>query len=166
MVNAYFNPPANEVRTVVNVMIKVSDLFVQIVFPAGIMRPPFFSQSWCVVVYRGCRLNFHLFPRPAYMSYGAFGMVASHELTVGPVSSRYPLVSNCSTSQHAFDSSGRLYNENGKLEEWWTEETSEGFNDRQKCIVNQYSKYTIDDGKGGKAHVNVSPNSSPLPPDD
>jgi len=102
MVNAYFNPPANE-----------------IVFPAGIMRPPFFSRTW-----------------PAYMNYGAFGMVAAHELT------------------HAFDSSGRLYNENGKLEEWWTEETSEGFNERQKCISKQYSKYTIDDGKGGKVHVN------------
>lgn len=60
--------------------------------------------------------------------------------------------------QHAFDSSGRLYNENGKLEEWWTEETSEAFNEKQQCISKQYSKYTIDDGKGGKAHVNVCPN--------
>ena len=50
-----------------------------------------------------------------------------------------------------------MYNENGKLEEWWTEETSEGFNKRQKCISKQYSKYTIDDGKGGKVHVNVCP---------
>ena len=48
MVNAYFNPPANE-----------------IVFPAGILQPPFFSQSW-----------------PGYMSYGSFGQVAAHELTV------------------------------------------------------------------------------------
>jgi len=102
MVNAYFNPPANE-----------------IVFPAGILRPPFFSQEW-----------------PAYLSYGSFGMVAAHELT------------------HAFDSSGRLYNQDGKLEEWWTNTTSEGFNERQKCIAEQYSKYTVDDGKGGKVHVN------------
>ena len=86
-VNAYYNPPANE-----------------LVFPAGIMRPPFFSLSW-----------------PSYLQYGAFGMVASHELT------------------HAFDSSGRMYNQDGKLEEWWTNKTSEGFNVRQKCIVDQYS---------------------------
>lgn len=52
-----------------------------------------------------------------------------------------------------------MYNENGKLEEWWTKETSEGFDERQKCISKQYSKYTIDDGKGGKAYVNVCPNS-------
>ncbi|KAG6832683.1 hypothetical protein H0H92_012255 [Tricholoma furcatifolium] len=102
MVNAYFNPPANE-----------------IVFPAGILQPPFFDASW-----------------PSYISYGAFGHVAAHELT------------------HAFDSAGRLYNQEGKLEEWWTNSTSEGFNIKQKCIVDQYSAYTIDDGKGGKVHVN------------
>ncbi|KAI0363474.1 Metalloprotease [Pilatotrama ljubarskyi] len=102
MVNAYFNPPANE-----------------IVFPAGILQPPFFSQDW-----------------PGYMSYGSFGQVAAHELT------------------HAFDSAGRLYNQEGKLEQWWTNKTSAGFNERQKCIVEQYSNYTIDDGKGGKIHVN------------
>ncbi|KAF8905965.1 hypothetical protein CPB84DRAFT_536278 [Gymnopilus junonius] len=95
-VNAYFNPPANE-----------------IVFPAGILRPPFFSQEW-----------------PAYISYGSFGHVAAHELT------------------HAFDSAGRLYNQEGKLEQWWTNSTSEGFKVKQSCIVEQYSSYYIDDGKG------------------
>ncbi|TRM62696.1 hypothetical protein BD626DRAFT_498158 [Schizophyllum amplum] len=102
MVNAYFNPPANE-----------------IVFPAGILQPPFFSHDW-----------------PSYLAYGAFGHVAAHELT------------------HAFDSSGRLYNQEGKLEQWWTNETSAGFDRKQECIVKQYAEYTIDDGKGGKVHVN------------
>ncbi|KAK4687038.1 hypothetical protein P7C73_g3073, partial [Tremellales sp. Uapishka_1] len=46
-VNAYYSPPDGE-----------------IVFPAGIMQPPFFSGSW-----------------PSYMNYGAFGSVAAHELT-------------------------------------------------------------------------------------
>ncbi|PCH38139.1 zincin [Wolfiporia cocos MD-104 SS10] len=101
-VNAYFNPPANE-----------------IVFPAGIMQPPFFSRTW-----------------PGYMYYGSFGQVAAHELT------------------HAFDSAGRLYNQDGKLEEWWSDVTSKGFKVRQDCIVEQYSSYTIDDGKGGKIRVN------------
>ncbi|KAH7929791.1 zincin [Leucogyrophana mollusca] len=112
-VNAYYNPPGNE-----------------IVFPAGILQPPFFSQNW-----------------PGYLSYGSFGMVAAHELT------------------HAFDSSGRLYNQQGKLEEWWTPETSEGYQVKQDCIVRQYSckyllpftsdmAYTVDDGKGGVVHVN------------
>ncbi|KIY47093.1 endothelin-converting enzyme 1 [Fistulina hepatica ATCC 64428] len=101
-VNAYYNPPANE-----------------IVFPAGILQPPFFSKDW-----------------PGYLTYGAFGHVASHELT------------------HAFDSAGRLYNPEGKLEQWWTNETSAGFQVKQDCIVTQYEGYTVDDGKGGKVHVN------------
>lgn len=45
-VNAYFEPSLNE-----------------IVFPAGILQPPFFSADW-----------------PAYLRYGAFGSVAAHEL--------------------------------------------------------------------------------------
>nr|GAT59620.1 endothelin-converting enzyme 1 [Mycena chlorophos] len=102
MVNAYFNPPANE-----------------IVFPAGILQPPFFSHDW-----------------PSYLAYGAFGQVAAHELT------------------HAFDSAGRLYNQDGKLENWWTPESNAGFNIKQECIETQYSSYTIDDGKGGVIHVN------------
>ncbi|EFI28400.1 endothelin-converting enzyme 1 [Coprinopsis cinerea okayama7 len=101
-VNAYFNPPANEMN-----------------FPAGILQPPFYSQDW-----------------PGYLSYGAFGHVAAHELT------------------HAFDSAGRMYNQDGKLEQWWTDKTSKGFNKKQKCIVDQFSKYKIDDGEGGHIHVN------------
>ncbi|KAL4074557.1 hypothetical protein V8B97DRAFT_2022777 [Scleroderma yunnanense] len=101
-VNAYYNPTGNE-----------------IVFPAGILQPPFFSHEW-----------------PGYLSYGSFGMVAAHELT------------------HAFDSAGRLYNQQGKLEEWWTRQTSDAYQIRQDCIIKQYSMYTIDDGKGGVIHVN------------
>jgi len=102
MVNAYFNPPSNE-----------------IVFPAGILEPPFFSHDW-----------------PSYLSYGAFGQVAAHELT------------------HAFDSAGRLYNQEGKLENWWTNASNAGFQIKQECIEAQYSAYTVDDGKGGVIHVN------------
>ncbi|WRT67335.1 uncharacterized protein IL334_004305 [Kwoniella shivajii] len=46
-VNAYYSPPDGE-----------------IVFPAGILQPPFYSQSW-----------------PAHLRFGAFGAVAAHELT-------------------------------------------------------------------------------------
>jgi endothelin-converting enzyme len=36
----------------------------EIVFPAGILQPPFYSQEW-----------------PAHLKFGAFGAVAAHELT-------------------------------------------------------------------------------------
>ncbi|KAF8580903.1 zincin [Ramaria rubella] len=101
-VNAYYNAPANE-----------------IVFPAGILRTPFFSEDW-----------------PSYLTYGAFGQVAAHELT------------------HAFDSAGRFYDQEGKLREWWTNTTSKAFEERRECISRQYSNYTVKDGKGGQIHVN------------
>ncbi|KAF9239581.1 Metalloprotease [Melanogaster broomeanus] len=74
-VNAYYNPTGNE-----------------IVFPAGILQPPFFSHDW-----------------PGYLSYGSFGMVAAHELTTP---STHPV---------------GLYNQQGKLEEWWTRQTSDSY---------------------------------------
>jgi len=46
-VNAYYSPPDGE-----------------IVFPAGILQPPFYSHAW-----------------PSHLKYGAFGAVAAHELT-------------------------------------------------------------------------------------
>jgi predicted metalloendopeptidase len=46
-------------------------------------------------------------------------------------------------SQHAFDSSGRLYNQDGKLEEWWTNSTTKAFDARQTCIVDQYSSASV-----------------------
>lgn len=50
-VNAYFNPPANEVRLGDSVLenLGLTRASTKIVFPAGILRPPFFSQSWCVM---------------------------------------------------------------------------------------------------------------------
>ena len=65
-VNAYFNPPANE-----------------IVFPAGILRPPFFAKDWYVSRLELSELVIHGYVvRPVYLQYGAFGQVAAHELTV------------------------------------------------------------------------------------
>lgn len=63
IVNAYYNPSANE-----------------IVFPAGILQPPFFHQDM-----------------PAPMNYGAIGMVMGHELTHG-----------FDDSGRKYDGSGRL----------------------------------------------------------
>ena len=100
-VNAYYNPGGNE-----------------IVFPAGILQPQYFSEFW-----------------PSYLQYGAFGSVAGHELS------------------HAFDPSGRLFDEKGRLHDWWTNDTATAFNKRRDCLVDQYANYTIPNGKGGEEHL-------------
>ncbi|KAI0401376.1 peptidase family M13 [Xylaria palmicola] len=72
---------------------------------------------------------------PGYVSYGAFASVAGHELS------------------HAFDNSGRHYDENGNYTDWWTNRTVEEFSKRADCFVDQYSNFTIA-GNNGPLHVN------------
>ncbi|KAM0328871.1 hypothetical protein ACHAQA_005287 [Verticillium albo-atrum] len=91
----------------------------EIVFPAGIMQFPVFDVE-----------------APAYLSYGAFGSVAGHELS------------------HAFDSTGRHYDENGNFTDWWTEGTVKAFKKRTDCFVDQYANYTVDGPDGKPLHVN------------
>jgi endothelin-converting enzyme len=73
---------------------------------------------------------------PHYLSYGAFGSVSGHELS------------------HAFDSTGRHYDQNGNYTDWWTEKTVAGFKERADCFVSQYSNYTIDGLDNKPLHVN------------
>ncbi|EPQ28571.1 uncharacterized protein PFL1_03875 [Pseudozyma flocculosa PF-1] len=89
-----------------------------ILFPAGIMQPPYFHVSW-----------------PSYLQRGSFGAVAGHELS------------------HAFDPDGRLYDKDGYLRDWWSEETAKEFQQRQSCLARQYARYTVPDGKGGQLHL-------------
>lgn len=101
-VNAYYNPPGNE-----------------IVFPAGIMQAPVFYDPSI----------------PKYLSYGAFGAVAGHELS------------------HAFDSSGRNYDQNGNYTDWWDNSTIDAFKEKADCFVKQYHNYSIPT-KDGPLHLN------------
>ncbi|KAJ5674071.1 hypothetical protein N7462_009510 [Penicillium macrosclerotiorum] len=73
---------------------------------------------------------------PLYLAYGAFGAVSGHELS------------------HAFDSTGRHYDETGNYTNWWDDKTVEAFEERAQCFVDQYSKFTVE-GPGDKVlHVN------------
>ncbi|KAI3341518.1 peptidase family M13 [Ustulina deusta] len=73
---------------------------------------------------------------PGYVSYGAFASVAGHELS------------------HAFDNSGRHYDENGNYTDWWTDHTVAEFDKRANCFVNQYNNFTIEGNNGQPLHVN------------
>ncbi|KAI0181405.1 endothelin-converting enzyme 1 [Hypoxylon sp. FL1284] len=76
---------------------------------------------------------------PGYVSYGAFASVAGHELS------------------HAFDNSGRHYDEHGNYTDWWTNSTVAEFDQRAGCFVDQYNAFTVPAAGGGNAaplHVN------------
>ncbi|POS86146.1 hypothetical protein EPUL_003660 [Erysiphe pulchra] len=72
---------------------------------------------------------------PQYLNYGAFGSISGHELS------------------HAFDSTGRHYDQNGKYTDWWNNETVSSFEERAQCFVNQYSNFTIPGLDGKPLHV-------------
>ncbi|KAI4282901.1 MAG: hypothetical protein L6R38_002566 [Xanthoria sp. 2 TBL-2021] len=73
---------------------------------------------------------------PPYISYGPFGSISGHELT------------------HAFDSSGRHYDQNGNYTDWWDDETIQAFKAKTACFVKQYSNFSILDPEGKTLHVN------------
>jgi predicted metalloendopeptidase len=45
---------------------------------------------------------------------------------------------------HGFDDNGRQFDNDGNRILWWTPETIDQFNKRKTCIVDQYSKYFLD----------------------
>jgi endothelin-converting enzyme len=73
---------------------------------------------------------------PEYISYGAFASVAGHELS------------------HAFDSTGRHYDQNGNYTDWWTNKTVAAFEERAECFVKQYGNFSIEGPDGKPLHVN------------
>ncbi|MCJ1320379.1 hypothetical protein MMC15_005717 [Xylographa vitiligo] len=73
---------------------------------------------------------------PQYLSYGAFGSVSGHELS------------------HAFDSSGRHYDQRGNFTGWWDNSTIQAFKDKAECFVEQYHSYSIPGPDGQRLHVN------------
>lgn len=91
IVNAYYNPTQNE-----------------IVFPAGILQPPFFY-----------------FDADDAVNYGAIGVVIGHEMT------------------HGFDDQGRLYDKDGNLNTWWTDEDSKLFKKRTQVLVEQFNQFIV-----------------------
>ncbi|KOC68003.1 Membrane metallo-endopeptidase-like 1 [Habropoda laboriosa] len=91
VVNAFYNPNKND-----------------IVFPAGILQPLFYSQHF-----------------PKSLNYGGIGVVIGHELT------------------HGFDDKGRQFDKDGNMMQWWNNATVKAFRQRAQCIVDQYSRYKL-----------------------
>ncbi|KAK0710327.1 hypothetical protein B0T26DRAFT_861663 [Lasiosphaeria miniovina] len=73
---------------------------------------------------------------PSYVNYGGFGAIAGHEIS------------------HGFDVHGRMFDSRGRNLDWWTNATSEEYNRRAGCFVDQYSNFTVPVGKNKTAHIN------------
>jgi len=56
------------------------------------------------------------------VNYGAIGMVVGHELT------------------HGFDDQGRKFDAEGNLKDWWTKNDAKAYEQRGKCISDQYTQ--------------------------
>ena len=59
------------------------------------------------------------------VNYGAIGVVISHEMT------------------HGFDDQGRLFDKDGNMNSWWTEEDSEAFKARTAKLVEQFNQVEV-----------------------
>lgn len=66
------------------------------------------------------------------LNYGGIGVVIGHEMT------------------HGFDDSGRQYDADGNLNDWWTPESAARFKERAGRIVDQFSEYVAI----GDVHLN------------
>ena len=64
----------------------------------------------------------------APVNYGAIGSVVGHELT------------------HGFDDSGRHFDGDGNLRDWWTAEDAKEFEKRAECFVKEYAAFEPVDG--------------------
>ncbi|MEA1987566.1 MAG: M13 family metallopeptidase, partial [Candidatus Marinimicrobia bacterium] len=61
------------------------------------------------------------------VNYGAIGVVIGHEMT------------------HGYDDSGRKFDSDGNLNDWWTKEDAERFDKRTQVVVDQFDKFTVCD---------------------
>ena len=64
---------------------------------------------------------------PKSLNYGGIGVVIGHEIT------------------HGFDDKGRQFDKDGNMMQWWNNATIKTFRERAQCIIDQYSRYKIDE---------------------
>jgi len=62
------------------------------------------------------------------VNYGAIGVVIGHEIS------------------HGFDDEGAQYDAQGRLQNWWTPEDLAQFQERTKCVADQFEGYFIEPG--------------------
>ncbi|KAF9905558.1 hypothetical protein EC991_001588 [Linnemannia zychae] len=83
------------------------------------------------------QLPFFHVGNPEYINYGSMGVIGGHEIG------------------HAFDNNGRVYDSIGRVaNQWWTNATSQAFEDKAQCFINQYGNFTIKGSDGTDYNLN------------
>ena len=67
--------------------------------------------------------------QPDALTYGHIGLFMGHEIT------------------HGFDDQGRQFDGHGNLEDWWTKEDGDKFNQKAQCLVDEYAQFSVGDTK-------------------
>jgi endothelin-converting enzyme/putative endopeptidase len=67
--------------------------------------------------------------QPDAPNYGHIGLFMGHEMT------------------HGFDDQGRQFDGNGNMEDWWTKEDADKFNQKAQCLVDEYAQFSVGDTK-------------------
>jgi putative endopeptidase len=76
------------------------------------------------------------------VNFGAIGVVIGHELT------------------HGFDDSGRQFDGDGNLRDWWTAKDAEEFKKRADCIAKQYSGFSPVSGVNLNGRLTLGENAA------
>jgi len=124
-VNAYFMPTQNE-----------------IVFPAAILQPPFYCKQKedidFDITYELSKMSLKGdYDFTSAVNFGGIGAVIAHEIT------------------HGFDDSGRKFDGDGNLEDWWTTEDDKAFKEKTKLMKEQVESYLyIDIEEQKEYHIN------------
>jgi len=87
----------------------------------------FFEQPKNRILFPAAILQPPVYPAdfPKSLTLGGIGYFIGHELT------------------HGFDTSGRAFDADGNIKNWWNDNSDQQFNDRAQCFIDQYSRYKI-----------------------
>ncbi|MEO1240962.1 MAG: M13 family metallopeptidase [Pseudomonadota bacterium] len=80
----------------------------------------------------------------AAVNYGGIGAIIGHELG------------------HGFDSTGRMFDGDGVLRDWWTDDADEAFRQREAILIKQYGAYEPIDGVYIDGALTISENIGDL----
>ncbi|KAJ3283994.1 hypothetical protein HDU79_008608 [Rhizoclosmatium sp. JEL0117] len=118
-VSAYFNPLQNE-----------------IVFPAAIIQPPFYSSTIEKVAFKLNEADRALVGDDEIVldavNFGGIAAVIAHEIT------------------HGFDDQGRKFDKNGNMNDWWSEKDAALF--QAKCDLMAKQPWSFTEPATGKVH--------------